>query len=217
MDRFLDDTNIKKKTKSKNITDKIEFAQATIKKVQEQVQSLSDEDKELLVNNNFNVHKAKKEILDKLNIPNNEIIKKPEEATNLSEQYEQEVNKIMQESPELVPEEKPALDIQLQQPAFIINRDKNGKIKMETEQFKSLNDIKEDNMDLNKNMILQKQAEANQKFEEAKLELEILTRMRNSVEKALQPTYDIKIKDQQKKIKEMDLRRSVITNILEGR
>ena len=195
---------------AKAITDKLNIdtldsskRKVTRKKKNDNIQNISNESLDILEQNEtLNIQE---EFNEEPNIDKLETIKLEHEAISQEEQYNQAINEILNE-------QKGKSTI----PQYVISRDK-GKVMVETQAFKNIKEEKIGHMGLNKDILLEKYKEANINYETARIELEILSRMKNSVDKALQPTYDIKIKDQQKRIKEMELRASVITNLLEGR
>ena len=96
-----------------------------------------------------------------------------------------------------------------------VNRE-NGKIRAETRQARELNQKEEPNM-LDKELLLNKQNEVHKEIKDLKLELEITARMQLVVDDKLKTSYQTKVKSIQDKIKEKELRLSIITNIMNGR
>ena len=96
-----------------------------------------------------------------------------------------------------------------------VNRE-NGKVRAETRQSRELNQRIENNM-TDKELLLQKQNETNKEIKDLKLELEITSRMQLAVDDKLKTSYQTKVKSIQDKIKEKELRLSIITNIMNGR
>lgn len=149
-------------------------------------------------------------------------IKTPDQEVKEDIRYEAEIRRILQEHPEFTPQEKPALDINVnmtvaeKKPNYIVSKE-NGKVKVETQAFKEINSQRVGPMKLNREVLLEKQSETFKLIETAKIELEICLRMKTAVDKSLQSAYDAKIKDWQKRIKENELRLSTIDNLLNGR
>lgn len=134
------------------------------------------------------------------------------------QRYNQEVYNILQQHPELAPNNKPALNINVQAdmqgPNYIVTRE-NGKVKAETKQFREMNK-KIGPLKLDRNILLEKQREADVALESARIELEIYSKMlAASNDDSLR--LNIKFADWQKKVKEAELRQTAIANILVGK
>lgn len=153
-----------------------------------------------------------------LDTPNADIsniqIKSQDEAISKDKLYEQEVNKILQQNPELVPKPSSGLNVQLDMSNYIVTKEQ-GKVKVETKSFREMNK-KIGPQKLDRDILLEKQKENELALEIAKVELEIYSKM-ISISNDDSLRLNLKLADWQKKLKEAELRRSAITNILTGR
>lgn len=121
---------------------------------------------------------------------------------NLSQEqiYQNEVQKILQQHPELKPEQNAGININM------TTRTPN----MSNNMIKVVGPLK-----LSKDLLLQKQADVVNALENARIELEIYSRMSSEKDESLR--VNLKIKDWTTKIKEAELRLSIIANLLAGR
>lgn len=121
---------------------------------------------------------------------------------NLSQEqiYQNEVQKILQQHPELKPEQNVGININM------TTRTPN----VSNNVIKVVGPLK-----LSKDLLLQKQADAVNALENARIELEIYSRMSSEKDESLR--VNLKIKDWTTKIKEAELRLSIIANLLAGR
>ena len=176
MDRFFDDANIKQR-KLQNTADKIRNIKQKVSSIKQQVDNLPDEAKEQLI------HKSEDTEVQSVDIPHiqKEQIMAIEEIDGQAQEvskkkrgrkkkiieeniYEQDIQKILEDSPELTPELKGTqINIQatLQQPIYNITREK-GKVKAETESF--INQLKKDDKELiNREILINKQNDRTKK------------------------------------------------------
>ena len=125
-----------------------------------------------------------------------------EEEMNLSQEqiYQNEVQKILQQRPELKPKQNAGININMTTHTPNVS---NNMIKV-------VGPLK-----LSKDLLLQKQADAINALENARIELEIYSRMSSEKDESLR--VNLKIKDWTTKIKEAELRLSIIANLLAGR
>lgn len=228
MDRFFDDTNIKKK-KLQNTADKIRGIKQKVANVKEQVDNLPDDIKEKLIQQAVNMENIPvKDAIDNEPMPLDNNIKEPPkkkrgrkkkgESENV---YQQDIQNILDESPELTPEPsgtKINIEATLKQPVYNVTREK-GKIKAETENFinQSKNNKENDREAMNKEILINKQNETNNELASMQIELEIISRMKLQIDDKLKPVYDGKIAKIQMNIKELELRAATIANLVAGR
>lgn len=125
-----------------------------------------------------------------------------DDQMNLSQEqiYQNEVQKILQQHPELKPEQNAGININM------TTRTPN----VSNNVIKVVGPLK-----LSKDLLLQKQADAVNALENARIELEIYSRMSSEKDESLR--VNLKIKDWTTKIKEAELRLSIIANLLAGR
>lgn len=228
MDRFFDDTNIKKK-KLQNTADKIRGIKQKVANVKEQVDNLPDDIKEKLIQQAVNIENIPaKDAIDNEPMPLDNNIEEPPkkkrgrkkkgESENV---YQQDIQNILDESPELTPEPsgtKINIEATLKQPVYNVTREK-GKIKAETENFinQSKNNKENDREAMNKEILINKQNETNNELASMQIELEIISRMKLQIDDKLKPVYDGKIAKIQMNIKELELRAATIANLVAGR
>lgn len=228
MDRFFDDTNIKKK-KLQNTADKIRGIKQKVANVKEQVDNLPDDIKEKLIQQAVNIENIPaKDAIDNEPMPLDNNIEEPPkkkrgrkkkgESENV---YQQDIQNILDESPELTPEPsgtKINIEATLKQPVYNVTREK-GKIKAETENFiNQLKNNKENDREaMNKEILINKQNETNNELASMQIELEIISRMKLQIDDKLKPVYDGKIAKIQMNIKELELRAATIANLVAGR
>ena len=228
MDRFFDDTNIKKK-KLQNTADKIRGIKQKVANVKEQVDNLPDDIKEKLIQQAVNIENIPaKDAIDNEPMPLDNNIEEPPkkkrgrkkkgESENV---YQQDIQNILDESPELTPEPsgtKINIEATLKQPVYNVTREK-GKIKAETENFinQSKNNKENDREAMNKEILINKQNETNNELASMQIELEIISRMKLQIDDKLKPVYDGKIAKIQMNIKELELRAATIANLIAGR
>ena len=228
MDRFFDDTNIKKK-KLQNTADKIRGIKQKVANVKEQVDNLPDDIKEKLIQQAVNMENIPaKDAIDNEPMPLDNNIEEPPkkkrgrkkkgESENI---YQQDIQNILDESPELTPEPsgtKINIEATLKQPVYNVTREK-GKIKAETENFinQSKNNKENDREAMNKEILINKQNETNNELASMQIELEIISRMKLQIDDKLKPVYDGKIAKIQMNIKELELRAATIANLVAGR
>ena len=125
-----------------------------------------------------------------------------DDQMNLSQEqiYQNEVQKILQQRPELKPKQNAGISINMTTHTPNVS---NNMIKV-------VGPLK-----LSKDLLLQKQADAINALENARIELEIYSRMSSEKDESLR--VNLKIKDWTTKIKEAELRLSIIANLLAGR
>ena len=228
MDRFFDDTNIKKK-KLQNTADKIRGIKQKVANVKEQVDNLPDDIKEKLIQQAVNMENIPvKDAIDNEPIPLDNNIKEPpkkkrgrKKKVESENVYQQDIQNILDESPELTPEPngtKINIEATLKQPVYNVTREK-GKIKAETENFinQSKNNKENDREAMNKEILINKQNETNNELASMQIELEIISRMKLQIDDKLKPVYDGKITKIQMNIKELELRAATIANLIAGR
>ena len=127
-----------------------------------------------------------------------------DDQMNLSQEqiYQNEVQKILQQHPELKPEQNAGINININMTTRTPNVSNN--------MIKVVGPLK-----LSKDLLLQKQVDAVNALENARIELEIYSRMSSEKDESLR--VGLKIKDWTTKIKEAELRLSIIANLLAGR
>ena len=228
MDRFFDDTNIKKK-KLQNTADKIRGIKQKVANVKEQVDNLPDDIKEKLIQQAVNIENIPaKDAIDNEPMPLDNNIEEPpkkkrgrKKKVESENVYQQDIQNILDESPELTPEPsgtKINIEATLKQPVYNVTREK-GKIKAETENFinQSKNNKENDREAMNKEILINKQNETNNELASMQIELEIISRMKLQIDDKLKPVYDGKIAKIQMNIKELELRAATIANLVAGR
>lgn len=154
--------------------------------------------------------------LDTPDISNAQIIKSQQEAISEDKLYEREVNKILQQNPELAPKSNASISIEMKtnSPQYVVSKE-DDKVVMETKQFKNMNK-KISPLQLDANILLEKYRENKLAFEAARIELEIYSRMIASTnDESLR--LNVKLAEWQRKLKEAELRQTVIANILAGK
>ena len=125
-----------------------------------------------------------------------------DDQMNLSQEqiYQNEVQKILQQRPELKPKQNAGININMTTHTPNVS---NNMIKV-------VGPLK-----LSKDLLLQKRTDAINALENARIELEIYSRMSSEKDESLR--VNLKIKDWTTKIKEAELRLSIIANLLAGR
>ena len=126
--------------------------------------------------------------------------------------YQNEVQRILQQHPELKPEQNAGININMNMsnPSTMSSNISTTISATSTTAKVVIGPLK-----LSKDLLLQKQADALNALENARIELEIYSRMSSEKDELLRT--NLKIKDWTTKVKEAELRLSIIANLLAGR
>ena len=231
MNRFLNEPNIKQRVKKiqenvqtivKNIPESVTqeaFQQDFQESVKEEIEEVSK--------------KTLKEITEGISeeeLPAaSEKTQTPKKAKRKSKkaaekEHQKSLESVMEEIAEEHPEVAPkpqgtkvnvTMDFQ-NHPVYKVDKIGNIETDMYRDLQKGIKDMNKNDM-INKDILLKKQKETNAELESEYIELQIYIKMKTNIDDKLASIYDAKIKKIQANIKELELRASVIANLVANR